>query len=252
MFDPVLWGLVQGLTEFLPISSSGHLVFVPALLGRAGPDLPTSAMLHLGTLVALLVYFRGDVVDVLRFGRSGRRLLTLLLIGTIPAAVVGLALESTVARLEEEPRVVAVALLVTGVILLGTQLLRLGDRRTEDARPWDALVVGIAQATAILPGISRSGTTIAAGLGRGLNRAEAARFGFLLGIPAVAAAGALETLKVVREGAGITGGTLLGMVVAGVAGYAAIAVLLRVLRRVGLLPFAVYCLFAGTLALLLL
>ena len=121
MLEAAFWGLIQGLTEFLPISSSGHLVLVPALLGQEPPDLATSAMLHLGTLVAVLVYFRRDVVDVLTFTEKGKRLLTLVLIGTIPAAVLGLTLESQFEWLNERPRGVALTLLITGVALFSTR-----------------------------------------------------------------------------------------------------------------------------------
>lgn len=252
MFDAVLWGLVQGLTEFLPVSSSGHLVLVPALLGREGPDLATSAMLHIGTLVAVVAYFRRDLLAMVRFDRPGRRLITLLVIATVPAVVFGLALEATLDRLTDAPRAVAVMLLLTGIVLLAARLLRIGDRRTDDAGVGDAVAVGLAQATALVPGISRSGMTIATGLWRGLGRVEAARFAFLVGIPAIAGAGVLETAKVLADGEPLTAATLVGMAVAGWSGYAAIAGLLRVLARVGLTPFGVYCIAAGALALIVL
>ncbi len=251
MFDAILWGLIQGLTEFLPISSSGHLVLIPAVLGRSGPDLATSAMLHLGTLVAVLIYFRVEVLSMARFDRPGRRLLTLIVVGTIPAAVLGLAFESTLDRLTQRPAVVAGMLLVTGVVLIGTRLLRTGDRTVGDLGAGDAVIVGSAQALALVPGISRSGMTITAGLARGMDTVAAARWAFLLGIPAIAGAGALETLKLVKDGGGVSAATLVGMLVAAVSGYAAIAGLLRVVGRWGLAPFGLYCLVAGTAFLLL-
>ncbi len=245
MLNAILWGIIQGLTEFLPISSSGHLVVIPALLDRPGPDLATSAMLHLGTLAAVLVYFRSDLAAMARFDRPGRKLITLILIGTIPAAVLGLTFESKVEELVGEPVVVSYMLIVTGVILLGTTLLRLGDKMVADVTVADSVTIGFAQAFALIPGISRSGMTISAGLVRGLERTQAARFAFLLGIPAIAGAGLLEMVDVLRSGESIEASVWVGMVAAALSGYAAIAVLLRLLGRVGLAPFGVYCVAMG-------
>jgi undecaprenyl-diphosphatase len=252
MFDSILWGLIQGLTEFLPISSSGHLVLIPALLGREGPDLATSAMLHLGTLVAVLVYYRTDVMQMARFDRSGRRLLTLIAIGTIPAVVLGLAFKSKIEELTEDPRTVAIFLILTGFVLLATMLLRPGRRGVTDLDPKDAGLIGLAQALALIPGVSRSGMTISAGLARGMDPVEAARFAFLLGIPAIAGAGLLSMADLVSEGTGITASIIVGTIVAGVAGYFAIALLIRILTQVGLAPFGVYCVLVGGFSLVVL
>jgi len=151
----IFWGLIQGLTEFLPISSSGHLVLVPALLGQEGPDLATSAVLHLGTLAAVIAYYRRDIVMILRFDRPGRRLLTLIAIGTIPAVIGGLAFRAVLEELNETPEAVAVALIATGVVLLSTMLVRVGDETVADIGPSDAGIIGVAQATALIPGVSR-------------------------------------------------------------------------------------------------
>jgi undecaprenyl-diphosphatase len=248
MVDAILWGLIQGLTEFLPVSSSGHLVLIPALLEREGPDLATSAMLHLGTLAAVLLYFRSDLVGMAKFDRPGRKMITLIVIGTVPAVVLGLAFKGAIEDLIKDPRSVAFMLIVTGVVLLGTTLLRIGDTRTEDLRPLDAILTGLAQSLALIPGISRSGMTITSGLLRGMSRTEAARFAFLLGIPVIAGAGLLEIADVLGSGASIDSAVWIGMIVAGVSGYAAIAFLLRVLNRVGLAPFGIYCVVAGTFA----
>ncbi|MCL1593307.1 MAG: undecaprenyl-diphosphate phosphatase [Actinomycetia bacterium] len=248
MLDAILWGLIQGLTEFLPVSSSGHLVLIPALLERDGPDLATSAMLHLGTLAAVLIYYRSDLARMARFDRPGRKMITLIVIGSLPAAVLGFVFKDTVEELISEPRTVAIMLIVTGVILLATTLLRVGDRRTSDLGPIDALLTGFAQALALIPGISRSGMTITSGLLRGMTRKEAARFAFLLGIPVIAGAGLLEMLDAYSSGASVDATVWVGVLVAGLSGYAAIAILLRVLARVGLAPFGVYCVLAGTFA----
>ncbi len=252
MFDAIFWGLIQGLTEFLPVSSSGHLVLIPALFDRPGPDLATNAMLHLGTLAAVLVYYRSDIARMAKFDKPARRLITLLLIGTVPAVILGLLFEDKVEELISEPKKVAFMLIVTGVILLATTLLRLGDKQMTDVQPRDSVLIGLAQAMALIPGISRSGMTISAGLARGLERTEAARFAFLLGIPVIAGAGLLQMVEAFRLGEPIPSSVWVGVVVAGLTGYAAIAILLRLLTRVGLAPFGVYCVTFGAIAMVIL
>lgn len=252
MLTAIIWGLVQGLTEFLPISSSGHLVVVPAFLDSLGmeidqPSLAVSAVLHLGTLIAVLVYFRGDVMSVLRMRRDpdGRRIALLVAIGTVPA-VIGLPLRDTLETFQETVANVGIALIATGLILIVGQRLARGVRRLTDGNIPDAVVVGIAQAFALIPGISRSGITIAAGNGRGFEPTQAARFSFLLGIPAIAGAGLISVPDLISEGTfGIE--LVVGLVVSAVSGYLAIALLLAALRRVGLAPFAIYCLIVGSL-----
>ncbi len=250
MLEAAFWGLIQGLTEFLPISSSGHLVLVPALLGQEPPDLATSAMLHLGTLAAVLVYFRREVVEVVTLTEKGRRLLWLLIIGTIPAAVIGLALESQFDWLNERPTAVAIALFFTGVVLFSTRWLDRGEKTVDETTVRDTVIMGLGQAVALIPGVSRSGSTITAGLLRGFTHAEAARYSFLLGIPAIAGAGLLKGRDLIDSGTGISGEILVGVVVAAVSGYAAIAFLLRLIGRTGLAPFGAYCMGAAVVALL--
>lgn len=248
MLDAILWGLIQGLTEFLPVSSSGHLVLIPALLDREGPDLATTAMLHLGTLAAVVVYYRADLAAMAKFDRPARRLITLIAIGTVPAAVLGFVFKDTVAGLVDDPGIVAIMLIVTGLVLLGTELLRLGDKRITNIGPLDSLITGLAQALALIPGISRSGMTISAGLLRGVGKQEAARFAFLLGIPVIAGAGLLETIDFLGSGESISAEVWVSVVVAAVSGYAAIAFLINLLGRIGLAPFGIYCVSFGTLA----
>lgn len=245
MSDAILWGLVQGLSEFLPISSSGHLVLVPALLGRQGPSLATSAVLHLGTLLAILLYFRSEVGQIFRLTEEGRTLLRWLVIGTIPAAVLGLLFVGPLEEFNENPGAVAVALFGTGVALVATSRLPHGPKVVEDSTNRDALLLGIGQAIALIPGVSRSGTTIGAGLVRRFDRAEAARYAFLLGIPAIAGAGLFEFVDLAQSRGGIPAETWVGLGVAFASGYAAIALLLRLIRRVGLVPFGAYCIVAG-------
>jgi undecaprenyl-diphosphatase len=250
MIEAAFWGLIQGLTEFLPISSSGHLVLVPALLGREGPDLATSAVLHLGTLIAVLAFFRRDVKDMVKLNARGRGLLRLLVIGTIPAAAIGLAAKGPLERLNEDPSAVAIAMVVAGCVMIATRFIGQGRRGIETVTDRDAVVIGAAQALALIPGITRSGMTITGGIVMDLRSGEAARFSFLLGIPAIAGAGLLEGAELMQSTQGIPAKTWVGVAVAAVAGYMAIALLLRLIRRIGLVPFGGYCVGFGVLAFL--
>jgi undecaprenyl-diphosphatase len=252
VLQAIVWGLVQGITEFLPISSDGHLVLIPALLGLEPPDLATTAVLHLGTLLAVVTYFRADLLRMLRFRSDpgASRMLLLIVIGTVPAAG-ALLLEGPIERLQAIAWVAAALLIVNGFILLVGSRLTSGRTHLEKARPLDAFLVGLVQLVALLPGISRSGTTITVGEARGLTPVEAARFSFLLGIPTIAAAGLFGVVDLANDG-GISSQVWVGMVVAAISGYFAIALLLRALQTVGLLPFAIYCFVFGTYALIVL
>ena len=252
MLEAILWGLVQGLTEFLPISSSGHLRLVPDLFGLSPPDLTTSAVLHLGTLMAVLAYYRSDIVWMARGIRRNpvaRRMVLMVAIATIPAVVVGTALTDAVERFQESATAVGIALIVTGAVLLSTRYVDRRFRRAEDAGIRDAVGIGLAQALALLPGISRSGMVITAGIMRGLSDRQAARFGFLLAVPVTLGAGSREALNVAGTG-DLSLGLIAGTVVAALSGYWAISLLIKSLDRWGLWPFAVYCLAAGAIALI--
>jgi undecaprenyl-diphosphatase len=247
----IVLGLVQGLTEFLPVSSSGHLVIVPAALGWEEPPLGLTVLLHLGTLLALLVYFRNDLIGLALglLGRgpdpaAARRMVGFLVIGTIPAVIAGLALGNFFEDAFARPYESCVELVITGFMLLAVE--RLGERAARaDLDAPRAAGIGVAQALAILPGISRSGATIGAGLWFGMDREEATRFSFLLAIPAILGAGVLDLaqgeLDVSRSG-------MVGFVAAAISGYLAIAVLLRFVRTHSLRPFAGYLFVVGPLA----
>lgn len=245
MFNAVTWGIIQGLTEFLPVSSSGHLVLVPALLSEMGlsvstPSLAQSAFLHLGTLAAVVFFYRRDLGTLLKFRSSaaGRRLWVLLMVGTAPAAL-GLLVEDLLESAQDSTTAVSVALgFTTAVLLMGH---RLGGRngRLEKAGLRDGLWVGVAQVLAFMPGVSRSAVTITAGMARGLSPEEATRYSFLLAAPAIAAAGVRSVTRMDLAPESL-GPDLVGLGVAAVVGYFSIVGLLSVMRRIGLAPFAAY------------
>ena len=252
MLETIIWGLVQGLTEFLPVSSSGHLRLVPDLFGLSPPDLATSAVLHLGTLIAVMAYYRSDIAWMVRGVRRdpvARRTVLMVAIATLPAVVVGAALVEAVERFQESATAVGAALLVTGAVLLSSKLVESRSRRAEDVRIGDAAAIGLTQALALLPGISRSGMVITAGIMRGLSRTQAARFGFLMAIPVTIGAGTREAITVAGTGS-LSLELIAGTLVAAVSGYWAISLLIKGLVRRGLWPFAVYCLAAGAAALI--
>ena len=253
MLAAVIWGLIQGITEFLPVSSDGHLVVIPAFLAELGfdvepPSLATSAVLHLGTLAAMFIYFRHDLAKVihLRSDPEGRKIAIMVAIGTIPAVIFGLPLADDLDRFQTTISNVGWALIGNGVILYLGSLLAKGHRRILDMRVFDSVLIGLAQALALIPGISRSGTTISVGNARSFDPLEAARYSFLLGIPAVTGAGFLQLYELSDSGE-FEPSLILGMVVAGITGYLAIGWLMSVLKRTGLLPFSIYCVAIGAL-----
>lgn len=253
----IVLGAVQGLTEFIPISSSGHLILVPEALGWDQPGLAFDVLLHVASLAALVVYFAPDLKRIVagsfRGDTASRRLVGLLAIGTVPAAVTGLVLNDYFEEAFTDAKAAALQLLMTAAILVGAELVARRHRRREEhlrtmdeLNPWDATVIGVAQAISILPGISRSGSTIAAGLGLKMERDDAARFAFLLAIPALFGA---ALVKVPDMGsAELTGGAAIaGFLASLITSYAAIAGLIRYLRSRTLYPFAAYCVVAGLL-----
>ena len=245
MINAVTWGIIQGLTEFLPVSSSGHLVLIPALLSEMGlsvstPSLAQSSFLHLGTLAAVVFFYRRDVGLMLRFRSSpkARRLWSLLIVGTAPA-VLGLVVEDLVESAQDSTTAVSVALGFTTAVLLVAQRLRGRTGRLEEAGLRDGLWVGMAQVLAFMPGVSRSAVTITGGMARGLSPEEATRYSFLLAVPAIAAAGVRSVTRMDLAPEAL-GPDLVGLGVAAVVGYLSIVGLLSVIRRVGLAPFAAY------------
>ncbi|HEX6209652.1 MAG TPA: undecaprenyl-diphosphate phosphatase [Methylomirabilota bacterium] len=251
----VVLGLVQGLTEFLPVSSSGHLILVPHVFGWPDQGLAVDAALHLGTLAALIAYFRGELIGLIT-GTLSRRLILVLGLATLPAAGLGLGFGRTIETSLRTPLLIAITTAFWGGVMW------LADRRVAPAPEgggdpvarvgWtQGLLVGCAQAVALIPGTSRSGITITTGLFSGLDRATAARFAFLLGIPVTAGAGLVKTLELVRGGlpTGEGGPLTVAILTSFVSGWFAVWFLVRYLKQRSLLPFVLYRLLLSVLIL---
>jgi undecaprenyl-diphosphatase len=245
----ILLGILQGLGEFLPISSSAHLILVPWLLGWPEHTLALDVALHVGTLVAVLVFFapdwirlfRGAIEGALRgnpFDNKEGRLLGLLAMATLPGGIAGLLLEKWADTAFRSPILVATALAGMGVLLLFADRRATGERAVSSMSVWDALLIGISQAFAVIPGVSRSGITISAALLLRYSREEAARFSFLLSTPIILGAAAFKVPHLLRSGEG--SGVLLGIVASAIVGLLAIGFLLRYVRTRTYVPFAVY------------
>ena len=258
IWEAFILGILQGATEFLPVSSSGHLVLVPAVFGLTEPTLNVVAIAHLGTLVAVLIYFFSDVKDIAvaviqgliqrdPMGSTEARLGWYIVIGSVPAAVLGLALEEQFETVFGTPTVAAFFLIGTAGLLILGEYMRSGLTTLKDMSWLDAIVIGLFQALALFPGISRSGSTIVGGLLRGLNREVAARYSFLLGIPVIFGAGLLSVVDLL--GTSDLNQQIPSLVVtfvsAAVSGYACIHFLLQWVKQRSLIPFAIYCAIFG-------
>lgn len=252
----VVMALLQGFTEFLPVSSSGHLAIFRDLL-KLDPDgsLGLIITLHAGTLFAILLYYFKELFSLLK--PSEFKMASKIIIGTIPAAAVGLILHKTglADSLFNHPYIAGIGLIITGFILKSAAKTRQGMFVMREVSYSKALFIGIAQAFAILPGVSRSGSTIAAGIKMGLKEEDAAKFSFFLAVPAIGGAAFVEGLsKFMKNDFGTTygaGSMLLGFFISAISGYIAIGILISVLKKNKLSIFAYYCFFMGILAITL-
>ncbi|MFZ5441259.1 MAG: undecaprenyl-diphosphate phosphatase [Myxococcota bacterium] len=257
IFEAIVLGVVQGLTEFLPISSTAHLRIIPALLGWEDPGAAYSAVIQLGTVVAVLAYFAKDIVRLTRafvrgvldrqpFGTEDSRLAWFVGLGTIPISVAGLLFKSAIKTSLRSLWVISGSLIVLAIILFIVERAASHQRRLADLTLKDGLLIGLWQALALIPGSSRSGTTITGGLSLGLRREDAARYSFLLSIPATTLAGLFE-LKDLLEATSRPSMTALvvGTVVSFVSGLAAIKGLLEFVRSRSMLVFVVYRVVLG-------
>ena len=261
-FETLLLGIVQGLTEFLPVSSSGHLVILENLLGFKEPEILFDASLHLGTLLAVCVYFRSDIGKMVQgvwswvrpgddAGLSSHALLALMVVvGSIPTALIGFIFKDPLEKLFGSVATVGVMLLVTGVITGITRFIPPERGRWDRVKVWMALTIGAAQGLAIIPGISRSGATIVCALLLGLRREIAGRFSFLLSIPAIIGAVGLQLESDAVQRVGMMPLTV-GFVSAALVGFFALKVLMGMVKRGHFYYFAPYCWIVGALTLIL-
>lgn len=260
ILDAIILGIIQGLTEFLPISSSGHLVIGEALLGLSSPGISLEVWLHFGTLLAVLLYFHRRLIGLVatifgagdpKYRDADRNFLGAIIIGTIPAIVIGLLFKSAIESLFNSPRFAAAMLIVTGLILLATIFAKKSGQKINMPR---GLAIGLAQAMAILPGISRSGSTIACAMFVGVEPSVAAEFSFLLAVPIIALAFGYD---LVFSGSQLFASDTVWIYLAGTAvsfviGLLAIHYLLKVIRTGRFYLFGFYCLVAGVVSLILL
>jgi undecaprenyl-diphosphatase len=256
ILEAAVLGVVQGLAEFLPISSSAHLVLVPRLLNWPEPSLSFDVFLHLATTAALIAYFWNDILKIGKawmgsfrrgdtFTNPESRLGWLIIIGTLPAVLAGILFMDFFENLFSSPLTVSSLLIVTGVLLWGSEKLSKQEKGLQELNLLDSVAIGIAQALAIAPGISRSGATIVGGRVRGFNREAAARFSFLLAIPVTIGAGVAQLPQASVRGAGDFAAFAVGFVAAAVFGYLSIKYLLAYLRQGKLYVFAYYCWIVG-------
>ena len=267
--EAVVLGIIQGLTEPLPISSSAHLVIVPALIpGFQQPSLFFDIILHLGTLVAVVFFLRKDIAGIISsllpetWGAdifpatkseertANRRLALLIIVATLLTGVIGVLFKDRIERLFESVETTAVMLCITGTLLFLSDRVKKTEREKSAMTLTDGIVIGLVQAVALIPGISRSGSTITFGIFRGLSREPAARFSFLLSIPAIAGAVVLETAGMTRIPQGDLIALGAGFLAAAVTGFLALKLLFIMIKRTGLGIFACYCWFFGTATLI--
>lgn len=265
VFHAIVLGIVQGLTEFLPISSTAHLRIVPAFLGWEDPGAAFTAVVQLGTMAAVLLYFRDDLwriarawLDSLRdkgnrMATLDRRLGWLIVIGTIPIGIFGLAFKSEIESGARNLYIIGTALIVLGLVLLWAEEVSKRDRPLESITTRDGVIIGLAQAGALIPGVSRSGSTISAGLFLDFDRESAARYSFLLSVPAVVLSGLAELASLIKDGndgAHVAfGGLAIATLFAFIVGYWSIAFLLRYLTSHSTLAFVIYRVVLGTVVL---
>jgi undecaprenyl-diphosphatase len=259
IYQAVVLAIVQALTEFLPISSTAHLILIPWLLGWKDAGLTFDVALHAGTLVAVIIYFFRDWIQIIgqAFGmnigsdpdiRQNRNLLWLLAVASIPIGIIGYKFDKQADTTWRQPYVIGAMLIIVGIVMWIAEKRRIGSKSLSTIQMGDAVAVGLAQAVSVIPGTSRSGATICAGLFRNMTRETAARFSFLLSTPAIAAAVAKKAWDVHKEGGippEMKAPIVVGIVVSGLLGAVVIAFFLRYLRRSSLMPFVYYRIVFG-------
>ncbi len=249
VFEAVLSGVVQGLTEFLPVSSSGHLVLLHKIFGFKEPQLAFDIFLHIGTMISVLIFFAKDIINIIL---KDRKTLLLLILACVPTFVIGFLLKDIAEKLFGSSLMVGYALVITGLWLLASHFSAIKNKAPHAVSQLDSIAIGIAQGIAVIPGISRSGATIGAGLMLGLEARAAVRFSFLLSVPAILGASAV---KFAHIGEGLTGIATAPFVAGGIAalitGILAIYLLLEAVKASKLWVFGAYCIGAGAITVFL-
>jgi len=246
IYQAILLGILQGITEFLPISSSGHLVIGQTLLGIKVPGNAFEVIVHLGTFLAVIVVFKTDIRNLLFTlnVKESRHFIYIIIVATIPSILVGFLLREQIGVIFERIDLVAYALIITGLILFATKFTRDYDKKLSI---WNGIVIGIAQAIAIIPGISRSGFTIATGLLAGMSPQTAIRFSFLLALPAIAGAGLLTALNMLESGDSMLSLSVMaaGFISSFLVGWLTLKWLIQLIRSGKLYWFGFYCVLIG-------
>lgn len=252
IWQALILGAIQGLTEFLPVSSSGHLVIFQHIMGLQEGTLAFDVLLHIGTLVAVAVAFWEDILAILK--RPFSRLTYLIVVGCIPAALMGFFLQPLFEQAFQSLLVVGIGLLITGTILKVSEMAAAKSfnmKEVADTSYGDVLFIGLLQGIAIVPGISRSGSTIAGGLLAGLDRTWAARYSFLVAIPVILGAGLAQFKDISEQGSnGFMASYIVGFVAAAIFGYIAIRIVMQLVRKGRLSIFSYYCWVVGLLTIL--
>jgi undecaprenyl-diphosphatase len=269
LIEAIILGIVQGLTEPLPVSSSAHLVIVPALIpGFQQPSVAFDVLLHLGTLVAVIFFLRREIgelfVSLLPESPKGspapgaevgeraanRRMILWIMIATFLTGVIGILFKDRIERLFESVETTACMLFITGILLFLSDRVKTNERRKEEMNLTDGIVLGLVQAVALIPGISRSGSTITFGIFRGLERMTSARFSFLLSVPAIGGAVILKASDLIRLPAGDLPALGAGFIAAAITGFLSLKLLFAMINKTGLAPFAYYCWLVGATTLI--
>ncbi|MGB1250295.1 MAG: undecaprenyl-diphosphatase UppP [Candidatus Promineifilaceae bacterium] len=260
IFEAIFLGIVQGATEFLPVSSSGHLVLLPRIFGIGEASLTEAIIAHVGTLLAVLYYFWKDVVGIVNsvlrglmkgdpLGETESRLGWFIVLGSIPAGAAGLLFEDSFETIFADPRWVAFFLLVTAVFLVMGERMLSGHKSFKEMSWLDAIIIGLFQMFALFPGVSRSGSTIAGALLRGLSRETAARYSFLMSIPVIAGAGLLGVVDLfsIPDLASQIPSMLIVLITSALVGYVCIVFLMQWIKERSFYPFAIYVASFGIL-----
>ncbi|WP_139492335.1 undecaprenyl-diphosphate phosphatase [Brevibacillus dissolubilis] len=251
LLEHIILGIVQGLTEFLPISSTGHLVLFGKLFGLREAGLLFDTLLHIGTFVAVVIVFWGDILHMLKNPTS--RLVRLLIVGTIPTGIIALTFKDYFEEISQTGATIGYEFIATGIILWAVESIRKGSRNFEQINYMDAFIVGTLQGAAILPAISRSGLTIAGALLRGIDRADAARFSFLISLPAILGATVLQ-VKELAEAPVLPSNLsymLIGAVFAAIFGYVAVRWMIKLISNGSMKVFAYYVWVLGAVILIM-